>query len=78
MSHLKSKFPWILLTAHVTIQCSVELYDTKGEDEVNINEEMIKQGFAVESSIRIDKPQVKTVTASDEDSSDCETIEMPG
>ena len=62
----------------------VELFDTQGEKEININEELIKEGFALESAVKITIPtrssgpgSTSSTTGSPE-SSDCEIILYPG
>lgn len=59
----------------------IELFDTQNEQEININEEMIKQGFALESDFRITIPTspARSVSSTGSgDSSDCDIVYIPG
>ena len=58
----------------------LELFDTQTEPEININEEMIKQGFACESQVKITIPPSPGSVSStgSPDKSDCEIVFVPG
>lgn len=57
----------------------MELFDTQNEPEININEQMIKQGFARESQVKITiPPSPGSLSTGSPDTSDCEIVFIPG